>query len=122
MGRDRGEGKGEADSPLSREPDMGLDPRTLGSQPEPKADAQPLSHPAAPHLVLSYGCPPGMNFQCKLRDSASSAPSLQLKVRIFLSPLEVRALHYRSNKKVVALCLLIPSFLSPLAGLCHKLC
>ena len=30
------------------EPDMGLDPRTLGSQPEPKADAQPLSHPSAP--------------------------------------------------------------------------
>ena len=27
------------------EADVGLDPRTLGSQPEPKADAQPLSHP-----------------------------------------------------------------------------
>ena len=27
----------------SREPDMGLDPRALGSRPEPKADAQPLS-------------------------------------------------------------------------------
>ena len=27
-----------------REPDVGLDPRTLGSHPEPKADAQPLSH------------------------------------------------------------------------------
>ena len=25
------------------EPDVGLDPRTPGSQPEPKADAQPLS-------------------------------------------------------------------------------
>jgi len=25
------EGEGEADSPLSREPDMGLDPRTLES-------------------------------------------------------------------------------------------
>ena len=31
-----------------REPDVGLDPRTLGSQPEPKADAQPLSHPGVP--------------------------------------------------------------------------
>ena len=29
------------------EPDAGLDPRTLGSGPEPKADAQPLSHPNA---------------------------------------------------------------------------
>ena len=33
------EGEGEADSPLSREADVGLDPRTLGSWPEPKADA-----------------------------------------------------------------------------------
>ena len=29
-------------------PDAGLDPRTLGSHPEPKADTQPLSHPGAP--------------------------------------------------------------------------
>ena len=34
------------------EPDVGLDPRTLGSHPEPKADAQPLSHPGAPGLYL----------------------------------------------------------------------
>ena len=27
---------------------MGLDPRTPGSHPEPKADAQPLSHPGIP--------------------------------------------------------------------------
>ena len=27
----RGKAEGEADSPLSREPDIGLDPRTLGS-------------------------------------------------------------------------------------------
>ena len=31
-----------------REPDVGLDPRTPGSCSEPKADAQPLSHPGAP--------------------------------------------------------------------------
>ena len=30
-----------------REPDVGLDPRTLGSQPEPKADVQLLSHSGA---------------------------------------------------------------------------
>jgi len=34
-----GVGEGEADSPLSREPDAGLNPRTLGSWPELKADA-----------------------------------------------------------------------------------
>ena len=32
------EGEGEADSPLSREPDTGLDPRNPGSRLEPKAD------------------------------------------------------------------------------------
>ena len=31
-----------------REPDVGLDLGTPGSHPEPKADAQPLSHPGAP--------------------------------------------------------------------------
>ena len=31
-----------------RKPDVDLNPRTLGSQPEPKADAQPLSHPGVP--------------------------------------------------------------------------
>ena len=31
-----------------REPDAGLDPRTPGSRSEPKADAQPLSHPGVP--------------------------------------------------------------------------
>ena len=34
--------------PACGEPNVGLDPRTLGSQPEPKADAQSLSHPGAP--------------------------------------------------------------------------
>ena len=29
------------------EPDVGLDPRTLGLYPEPKADAQPLSPPVS---------------------------------------------------------------------------
>ena len=33
------EGEGEVDSPLSREPAMGLDTSTLGSRPEPKAVA-----------------------------------------------------------------------------------
>ena len=35
------EAEGEAGSP------EGLDPRTPGSQPDPKADAQSLSHPGA---------------------------------------------------------------------------
>ena len=34
-----------------REPDAGLNPRTLGSRPEPKADIQPLSHPGIPKTV-----------------------------------------------------------------------
>ena len=39
-------------SRLLIEPDVGLDSRTLGSCPEPKADAQPLSHPGVPRLTL----------------------------------------------------------------------
>ena len=35
-----------------RQPDVGLDPRTLGSQPELKPDAQPLSPPGDPRQVL----------------------------------------------------------------------
>ena len=34
------------------EPDVGLDPRTPGSRPEPNADAQTLSHPGAPQICL----------------------------------------------------------------------
>ena len=30
------------------EHDVGLDPRTLGSRPEPKADSQPMSHSGVP--------------------------------------------------------------------------
>ena len=37
-----------------REPNVGLDPRTLGSHPELKADAQLLRHPGIP----------GVAFQC----------------------------------------------------------
>ena len=47
----RGGGEGEADSSLSTEPDVGLDPRTLGSWPELKVGAQPLSHPGIPETA-----------------------------------------------------------------------
>ena len=47
--REQGEGQSEREKQAPHgagEPDdTGLDPRTLGSQPEPKADIQPLSHP-----------------------------------------------------------------------------
>ena len=43
-GRDRVR---ERQAPL-RDPDVGLDPRIPGSQPELKAEAQPLSHPGGP--------------------------------------------------------------------------
>ena len=43
VGREAGRERGrKAGSPLSREPDAGLNPRTLGSWPEPKAEA--LTH------------------------------------------------------------------------------
>ena len=37
-----------------REPDAGFDLGTPGSSPEPKADAQPLSHPGAPMSFLFF--------------------------------------------------------------------
>ena len=36
-----------------RNPDVGLDPRTPGSRPGPKAGAKPLSHPGIPFTHLS---------------------------------------------------------------------
>ena len=38
------------------EPDVGLDPWTLGSRPEQKADVQPLSYPGALDLNLLIKC------------------------------------------------------------------
>ena len=35
-----------------REPEVGLDPRTPESRPEPKADAQPLNYPDVPYIVI----------------------------------------------------------------------
>ena len=35
-----------------REPDMGLDPGTLGSRPGPKAGAKLLSHPGIPQKFI----------------------------------------------------------------------
>ena len=35
-----------------REPDVGFNPRTPGSHPGLKADAQPLSHPGVPRHIF----------------------------------------------------------------------
>ena len=45
-------GEGEAYSPLSREPNVGLNPRTLGLPPELKADASPTEPPRSPIITL----------------------------------------------------------------------
>ena len=37
---------------LHGEPNVGLDPRIPGSWPQPKADAQPLSHPGIPGMAF----------------------------------------------------------------------
>ena len=51
--RERGRDRQREKQALCREPDVGLDPRTPGSRPEPKADAQPLSQPGAPISLTS---------------------------------------------------------------------
>ena len=47
-------GQREKQAPCE-EPDLGLDLRTLGSPPEPKADAQPLSSPGVPPPIFIIG-------------------------------------------------------------------
>ena len=49
-GRDTG--RGESRLLAGSLPDVGLDPRTPGSRPEPKADAQLLSHPGVPYMIF----------------------------------------------------------------------
>ena len=44
------EREAETQAGSHKKPDMRLDPSTPGSQPEPKADAQPLSPPGAPKI------------------------------------------------------------------------
>ena len=50
--RGRDTGRGRSRLPHGK-PDARLDPRTPGSHPEPKADAQVLSHRGLPSLVLA---------------------------------------------------------------------
>jgi len=50
-----GMGEGEAGFPQSREPDAGLDPRTLGSRPEPKAATQPTEPRRHPIKIVVEG-------------------------------------------------------------------
>ena len=69
--------EGEKQAPPG-EPDAGLDPRTLASCPEPKADAQPLSHPGAwqhpsrythssPSFRVTFRSPKGTQAMCICR-------------------------------------------------------
>ena len=51
---ERGRDIGREKQASYREPDAGLNPRTQGSQAEPKADAQPLSHSGAPSGILIF--------------------------------------------------------------------
>ena len=75
-GRDR---QREKQTPLG-EPDVELDPRTLGSQPEPKANAQPLRHPGAPKVQI---------FDCPYRTLANNV--LKVEVIFPINPCELRA-------------------------------
>ena len=56
----------EKQAPL-REPDVGLDPGSPGSRPEPKTDAQPLSHPGIHSSTTEPSRHPGIKaVLCKL--------------------------------------------------------
>ena len=51
-------------------PDSGLDPRTVRSLPEPKADTQPLSHPGAPVLTEGFHSTLSISLMKILKDLA----------------------------------------------------
>ena len=50
--RERGRDTGRGRSRLCREPDVGLDPRTLGSQPVPKVDYSTTEPPRCPSIFI----------------------------------------------------------------------
>ena len=77
----------EKQSPC-RVADVGLDPSTLGSGPEPKGDAQPLSHPGAPHWVLFL--PETLLLLCELLSSYSLKQLISSSVlSIYWLPIQV---------------------------------
>ena len=45
--------EGEAGS-MHQEPDVGFDPGSPGSRPEPKAGAKPLRHPGIPKFIIFF--------------------------------------------------------------------
>ena len=47
--------EGEAGS-MHQEPDVGFDPGSPGSRPEPKAGAKPLRHPGIPQVIFRVTC------------------------------------------------------------------
>ena len=62
-----------------REPEAGLDPRTPRSRPEPKADAQPLSHPGCP-------CSRTLNLLFPLPETSFPEIPARLAILAFSSP------------------------------------
>ena len=48
---ERQEREAEEEAGSMQEPDVGVDPGTMGSCPEPKADVQLLSHPGVPNQI-----------------------------------------------------------------------
>ena len=59
------ETQAEGEAEFCSEPDVGLDPRTPGSHPELKADAQPLNHQVSP----------GFGFKSRLSDISMGPPA-----------------------------------------------
>ena len=88
MGRGRGgqrHRQREKQAPY-REPDGGLDPGSPGSHPEPKADAQPLSHPGVPiffFFLEVFG-------DFKLTEVGSPGPQERRRVTARDSPLALK--------------------------------
>ena len=57
-----------------REPDVGLDPRTPGSHPGPKAGTKPLSHPGIPKYLFLIFPPQGLIQECEHSKGTKKGP------------------------------------------------
>ena len=95
--RHRDTGRGRGRSRLFGEPDAGLDPRIRGSCPEPKADAQPLSHPGVPDF---YSFKSRVDLHLNHNAKCLSVPSWEVISQILLMQKEITA-HRRVKQSIV---------------------
>ena len=107
---------------LCRKHDVGLNPGTPGSRPEPKVDTQPLSHPCIPTLVLLLR----LFFSCSLLAVIQAYTFALLALTIPLPDTHMAISHYSKcllwslNLNCTPHSSTAFSFLALFHGMCHN--